>query len=89
MISVSPDTAEIGVPPIVVPLRNLSPGGLGFTHQASMPPGRHVFVWLPQSGAEPTAVRATVRHCQILKQGLYLIGVEFDSLIQFEEPAAP
>src|SRR5205814_1681511 len=50
-ISVSPETAEIGAPPIAVQLRNLSCGGLGFTHQASMPPGRHLFVWLPQLGA--------------------------------------
>jgi PilZ domain len=64
-------------PPIHAHLKDLSRGGVGFTHHAGLAKGRRLRLHLPSAEGEPHTVRCEVRHCSLVRDGLYLIGVVF------------
>jgi hypothetical protein len=73
-------TADIEVadhPPIQALLTDLSRGGAVLTHHAGLPAGRRMSIHLPMIGGEPEAVRCEVRHCDLIRESWFLIGVAF------------
>jgi hypothetical protein len=68
---------DAGGGPVPVGLRDLSRGGLGFTHHAAVVKGRPVLVELPASPERSEWLRCVVRHCEQIKPDMFLVGVEF------------
>ena len=65
------------VPPIHARLKDISRGGVGFTHHSGLPKGRRMILHLPSSEGQPRSVPCEVRHCTLVRDELYLIGVAF------------
>src|SRR6059036_1437219 len=64
-------------PPIHARLKDISRGGIGFTHHAGLAKGRRMVLHLPVAEGKPRSVPCEVRHCTLVRDGLYLIGVAF------------
>src|SRR5689334_21286967 len=64
--------------PIHARLRNISRGGVGFTHHNGLPKGRRMTVHLPTArGEDQVPVLCEVRHCEQTGETTYTIGVAF------------
>jgi len=77
-------------PPIHARLKDISRGGIGFTHHAGLAKGRRLILHLPSSDGESRSVPCEVRHCTMIRDGLFLIGVAFaEETDQATAPEAP
>lgn len=64
--------------PIHARLRDISRGGVGFSHHSGLPRGRRMTLHLSTTaGAELKPVRCEVRHCEQTGDNAFLIGVSF------------
>ena len=64
--------------PIHARLRDISRGGVGFSHHSGLPRGRRMTLHLPAgTGEQPDPVRCEVRHCEQTGENAFLIGVSF------------
>jgi hypothetical protein len=77
VVVMTPENAN-GIP-IHARLRNLSRGGLGFSHHSSLPRGRRMTLRLPGWGGDddPEQLRCEVRHCELTGEDMFTIGVSF------------
>src|SRR4051812_44979138 len=70
-----PDGAT--APPIPSRLKDIPRGGAAFTHHSGLPKARRMILLLPSSEGQPRSVPCEVRHCTLVRDELYLIGVAF------------
>jgi hypothetical protein len=84
-VTVIPLTAGLGAAPFDVPVRDLSPGGIGFLHPERVGLDQQFVVLLPE-GRGLVAVLCQVAYYQPLSDGAYAIGAEFVRVLR--RPAA-
>ena len=69
-----------------IKVRDVSRGGLAFTHNAPLAVGTPLTVRLPlPNDAEPLRLTCHVRHCRQAKPGLFTIGAAFENPLTEEE----
>jgi hypothetical protein len=74
-------------PPIHARLKDISRGGVGFMHHTGLARGRRMILHLPSSEGESRSVPCEVRHCTLVRDELYLIGVAFPADATASPPA--
>lgn len=75
LVLLTPDGSDD--PPIQARLTDISRGGAGLTHHQALQQGRRMLIHLPLPDADPQPVRCEVRHCDLIRESSYLIGVSF------------
>jgi c-di-GMP-binding flagellar brake protein YcgR len=75
LVLLTPDGADD--PPIQARLTDISRGGAGLTHHAALRQGSRLIIHLPLPDADPQPVRCEVRHCDLIRESSYFIGVAF------------
>ena len=75
-ITLIPISDSLQIAPFDVPVRDLSPGGIGFLHTRRMSLDEQFVVLLPE-GRESVAVLCAVAHYQPLAESWFAIGARF------------
>lgn len=76
------------LPPVQVRVRDISPLGIGFTHNHRLHSGQKLIIQLPQIEMEPLRILCEAKNCQVLSEQLFAIGAEFLQ-IGYKVPPAP
>lgn len=74
---------------LVVPLRDLSPGGFRFLHDRPFPLGQQFALLLPEASGRPIVILCTIAYYQPLAQDLFAIGAKFCQVLRQGELGLP
>lgn len=84
-----PFSEQFSSEPLVVPLRDLSPGGFRFLHDRQLPLGQQFALLLPEASSRPIVILCTVAYWQPLAKDLFAIGAKFCQVLRQGELGLP
>ena len=65
------------LPPVTIRIRDISPLGLGFSHNRRLRKGRRFIIQLPQEELAPLRILCEVKNCETVADQVYAVGAEF------------
>jgi PilZ domain len=65
------------LPPVTIRIRDISPLGLGFSHNRRLRKGTRFIIQLPQEELAPLRILCEVKNCETVADQVYAVGAEF------------
>jgi hypothetical protein len=75
------------LPPVTIRIRDISPLGLGFSHNRRLRKGRRFIIQLPQEELAPLRILCEVKNCETVADQVYAVGAEFVLIGLKSQPA--
>lgn len=76
------DTGSAASLAVLVPVSDMSAGGIGLLHSSYICPGARCVVSMLSVDREAIAVRGQVTHCEFIAGRTHIVGVMFDSPVE-------